>query len=123
MHGTVTGEHAREWWGHGAFFVSAAAAQAVFGILLLGQPWRHDATGRYDPGRGRDVARALYRAGLVVNVLMVLMYALTRTVGIPLFGPEAGEREALNAAGVVAVALELGLSACLAALLAAERQP
>ena len=113
VHGVVSGGHVDEWWGYAAFFVVAALAQGIFGLLLLGAPWQYDAAGRYDPVRGAPVGRALYTAGIAGTLALVLLYLVTRTVGIPLLGPEAGEVESVGADGVIAKAYELALVACL----------
>jgi hypothetical protein len=116
VHGVVSGGHAGEWWGYAAFFVVAALAQGIFGLLLLGAPWQYDAGGRYDPLRGAPVAVSLYTAGIAGNLVLVLVYLVTRTVGIPLLGPEAGEVESVGADGVIANTSELALIACLIGL-------
>jgi hypothetical protein len=124
VHGVVSGGHVDEWWGYAAFFVVAALAQGIFGLLLLGAPWQYDAAGRYDPVRGAPVARALYTAGIAGTLVLVLVYLVTRTVGIPLLGPDAGEVESVGADGVIAKAYELTLIACLIGLRrATDRSP
>lgn len=122
-HGIATSAHAEEWWGYGFFFFGAALFQGLYGLLLLGQPWRYDDTGGFVPGRREDVARATFAVGIAVNAALVALYVVTRTVGVPLLGPEAGEVEALDVAGVVAKLLELSLIWCLALLLRGSRRP
>ncbi len=48
---------------------------------------------------------------------LVALYVVTRTSGIPLFGPEAGQTEAWGPIGLLTKALELAVVATLAALL------
>jgi len=76
IHVWVTPEHFEEWWGYGTFFLVAAAAQVVYVPLLLRWP-----------------TRMVLILGIAGNSAIVLLYLLTRVVGIPLFGPEAGDVE------------------------------
>jgi hypothetical protein len=86
LHLWVTPEHFEEWWGYGAFFVVAGAAQILY-------------------------------------VPIVVLYLLTRTVGIPLFGPEAGEVEGFGLVDVSATAAELGIAVALGAALLRNATP
>ena len=70
IHLWVTPEHFGEWWGYGAFFLAAALAQVLYAPLVLVWPTR--------------IALLL---GIGGNLAIVALYLLTRTVGIPLFGP------------------------------------
>ena len=69
----MTPEHFEEWWGYGAFFVVAAAAQILYVPIVLLWP-----------------TQIVLLGGIAGNLAIVMLYLLTRTVGIPLFGPEAG---------------------------------
>ena len=89
IHLWVTPEHFEEWWGYGAFFLVAAAAQTGYVPLLLRWP-----------------SRRVLVLGVVGNSAIVLLYLLTRVVGIPLFGPEAGEVEGVGAIDVCATISE-----------------
>jgi hypothetical protein len=97
-------EHFAEWWGYGAFFLVAATAQAVYAVLLpRGQPsW-------------------LLWAGIVGNLAIIALWAVTRTVGIPFFGPHAGEVEEIGAIDVVSKIVEAFLIAVLVVVLRAGR--
>jgi len=55
--------------------------------------------------------------GIIGNSSIILLYLLTRTVGIPLFGPEAGEVEEVGFADVCATTSEAALIIALGALL------
>ncbi|MDQ3857197.1 MAG: hypothetical protein M3327_01915 [Actinomycetota bacterium] len=88
IHFVVIPEHWREWWGYGLFFVAVAVAQLLFVLLILYWPLRE-----------------LYLVAAAGNAVVIAMWVLTRTYGSPL-GPEAGEREALALADVVATVLE-----------------
>jgi hypothetical protein len=107
--------------GYGAFFLTAAIAQALFGLLLLGQPWRYDEHGTFDPGRNEPLARLLLRVAVALTVIVVALYVTTRTVGIPLLCPAAGEVAAVDGAGLAATLLELAQIAGMLALLGAGR--
>lgn len=98
-HALVAPEHLREWWGYGLFFAVAAAAQVLYGAALIVAPWRYDETGglRAHAGAGE---RHLYRGGIVANLGLIALYAVTRTWGIPGLGPGAGTVEAVTPAGV-----------------------
>jgi hypothetical protein len=73
IHLWVTPEHFEEWWGYGAFFLAAALAQVLYAPLVLVWPTRIALLG-----------------GIAGNLAIVALYLLTRTVGIPLFGPGPG---------------------------------
>lgn len=117
VHGIVVPEHLLEWWGYGAFFMLATAAQLGYAILLALQTWRYDASGEFLPDRGAHTARRLYLAGIAGNAAIIGLYLVTRTVGIPLLGPEAGEVEELTLISVLSKLLELALIAVLVRLL------
>ena len=70
IHLWVTPEHFEEWWGYGAFFLVAALAQALYAPLVVVWP-----------------TRIVLLLGIGGNLTIVVLYLLTRTVGIPLFGP------------------------------------
>lgn len=119
IHGLNVKEHLAEWWGYGFFFLFAAAAQFVYGLILIVQPWNYDETGgRRD---GRRYARRFYGAGIVTNILLIALYLLTRTVGIPFFGPAAGAAEPFTLIGTATKFLEAGLVAVLLAIVRRDR--
>jgi hypothetical protein len=93
-------EHFEEWWGYGAFFLVAAAAQALYVPLLLRRP-----------------GPTMLLLGIGGNLAITLLYLLTRTVGIPLFGPHAGEVEGVGFADLCATTSELGIVVALGAAL------
>lgn len=100
IHLWVIPEHFEEWWGYGAFFLVAALAQGIYGAVLLRWP-----------------GQRLLLLGLVGNSLIVVLYLLTRTIGIPFFGPEAGEVEGIGVVDVCATSSEVVLIIALGALL------
>jgi hypothetical protein len=101
IHLWVMPEHFEEWWGYGAFFLVAAVAQVVYVPLLLRWPNRS----------------VLLLLGIAGNSAIVLLYLFTRAVGVPLFGPEAGEVEAVGIIDVCATASEAAIVVALGALL------
>lgn len=89
VHLGVCPEHFREATSFGVFFAVAAAAQVAWAIAVLVKP-----------------SRNLWLVGAAGNAALILLWVITRTVGLP-FGPEAGEAEAIGLADVVATALEV----------------
>lgn len=106
IHLWVTPEHFEEWWGYGVFFLAAAIAQGAYGGALLCWP-----------------RRALLLLGIGGNLSIVVLYLVTRAVGIPFFGPEAGEVEAIEATDLCATTSELALVVALGAMLLQELSP
>lgn len=110
IHGVATPSHFSDWWGYGLFFMAAAAAQVVYGLLLL--------TRGIVPGPGRswdDVRPSVYALGLAGNLAIVAMWILSRTVGIPV-GPCAGLVEDVGALDLASKVLEVALLGVLATL-------
>jgi hypothetical protein len=104
IHYSVMPEHFAEWWGYGAFFLVAATAQAVYAVWLL-----------------RERPSWLLWAGIVGNLAIIALWSVTRTIGIPLFGPHAGEVETIGAIDVVSKIAEALLIAILAVLLRTDQ--
>ena len=100
IHLVVMPEHFKEWWGYGIFFLIVAIAQMLYGGALLIRP-RH----------------SLLVAGIIGNLALIALWAWTRTIGIPLIGPGAGEREAVASIDLVSKAVELALVLSLVALM------
>jgi hypothetical protein len=92
----VTTEHFEEWWGYGAFFLVAALAQALYAPLVVVWP-----------------TRIVLLLGIGGNLTIVVLYLLTRTVGIPLFGPGAGEVEGVSFIDLCATTSEVGIAVAL----------
>ena len=106
LHLWVTPEHFEEWWGYGAFFLVAGAAQILYVPIVLLWP-----------------TRIILLLGIAGNLAIVVLYLLTRAVGIPLFGPEAGEVEGFGFLDVCATASELGIAVALGAALLRNATP
>ena len=106
VHLWVTPEHFEEWWGYGAFFLVAAAAQILYVPIVVLWP-----------------TRIILLAAITGNLAIVALYLLTRTVGIPFFGPEAGEVEGFGFVDVCATASEVGIAVALGAALLRNATP
>jgi hypothetical protein len=100
IHLWVTPEHFEEWWGYGTFFLVAAVAQVLYVPLLLRWP-----------------NRIVLLLGIAGNSAIVLLYLLTRVVGIPFFGPEAGEVEEVGIIDVCATMSEVSIVVALGVLM------
>ena len=100
IHLWVMPEHFREWWGYGAFFLVSAVAQVLYVPLLLRRP-----------------NRTILLLGVGGNLAIVSLYLLTRTVGVPYFGPHAGEVEGTGFMDLCATTSELGIAVALGGLL------
>ena len=92
-------EHSLEWWGYGLFFALLTAAQAFYAFLLLRRagPW-------------------LYWIGIVGTVGVLVVYLVTRTIGV-LLGPDSNMVEQVQAPDLIAALLEAMLVAVLGVLL------
>ncbi len=99
IHLAVVPEHLREWWVFGAGFIVFAVVQAGWSALV----WR-------------GTSQAVVTAGLVGNVALLLLWVVSRTVGLPV-GPQAGTPEAAMATDVLCAVLELVAAAGAGALL------
>ena len=74
----------------------------------------------WDAAAWRGFRTRLYAAGIVGNVLVVLIYLATRSVGVPL-GPDAGDVEPVGVLGLATKVLEVLTIAGLAILLRQTR--
>jgi hypothetical protein len=118
IHGGVAPAHFSEWWAYGLFFATAAAAQGIFGLLLITRGLE-----RTEPkGSGWPEVRAtVYLAGIAGNLLIMAMWVLSRTVGVPL-GPESGEVEEVGPVDALSKVFEAVLVALLLVLLLRARR-
>jgi len=115
MHIAVTPEYLREWWGYGFFFMTVALLQLTYGLVLMMQPWAYDDTGGH-LARPHAIERRLYLVGTVANLSIVCLYLVTRTVGIPFLGPDAGMVEPFTPLSVAVTLLEILLAVTLVVL-------
>jgi hypothetical protein len=95
-------EHFQEWVGYGVFFVVASICQMLFSLMVVTNT----------PPR-----RELLWAGILGNTALIALWGITRTIGIPFFGPSAGEVETVGPLDLTAQIAELALIACLIILL------
>lgn len=88
IHLAVTPGHWREWLPSGLFFASVAVFQLLWAFLAWTRP-----------------PAALLATGIGVNTGLAALWVFSRTAGAP-FGPNAGQTEAIKAAGICALLLE-----------------
>ena len=91
IHFAVIPDHLEEWWAFGLAFAFLGWFQAVWPIIYLDRP-----------------TRRLAWIAIVVNLATVVVWAWSRTAGLPV-GPEPGMPEAVGAADLIATAFELAL--------------
>jgi hypothetical protein len=109
LHGLVTQEHFDEWWGYGAFFVVAAVAQMGYAAVLILAPWRDGSASGLLAHLGRRAETAFYLLGVAGNAAIVALYVVTRAIGIPFFGPEAGAVEPIGPIDALSKVTEVAL--------------
>ena len=103
-HALAGEEHFTIWWGYGLFFSIVSICQIMGGGALFF--WE---------------SRGLYLTGIIGTGSVVVVYVITRTVGIP-FGPQAGVVEGVGVLDAFAKTFEIGLIVCLMLLLARPKQ-
>jgi hypothetical protein len=89
IHAAVAPEHFAEATSFGLFFSISAIAQLAFAALIVAAP-----------------SRPLLQAAVVGSLAIVALWAMTRTVGLPV-GPEPGEAESVGSLDLAAGACEL----------------
>ena len=99
IHVWAAPEHFEEWWGYGTFFLVCAVLQGLYAPVLLRRP-----------------GRPVLLLGAAVNLAVVILWLVTRTTGIPHFGPHAGEVEAAGVLDVACTLAEVGIVAGLGTL-------
>lgn len=92
-HGAVMPDHFAQSWLYGTFFLAAATAQLVAGVLLLVRP-----------------TPRLLRAVVAGSVAVVVLWAVSRFVGVPV-GPDHGATEPIGVLDVLATVAELATAA------------
>lgn len=108
IHLAAAPSHFEEWLGYGAFFLVASTCQLLFALIVLA----------YTPP-----ARELLWAGILGNAAIILLWLITRTAGIPFFGPAAGAVEAVGFLDALSIAVELTLIFSLARLFTPRAAP
>lgn len=115
IHGIVTPDHFAEWWGYGLFFILAAFVQAGYGAIPL---FRRMVEGEgILTGWAPSKVRAFVWIGILGNAATILLWLVTRTVGIPLLGPEAGVVEDVGFWDSLSKLVEVALVVALVLLL------
>lgn len=104
IHWIVSPEYLSQWWGYGYFFIWAGLSQMVFGFAIFLLPW-------FAPSGARraTVMRTVYLVGAVGNTAIILLYIVTRTLGVPFIGPAANVILPVTARSVVATTSEVVL--------------
>ena len=67
--------------------------------------------------KGDKATRHLCVAGIIGNGALILVWLVTRTIGILFFGPNAGEAEKIGGMDVLSKLFEVALMACLLAVM------
>lgn len=98
-HGLLAPAHFEEWWGYGVFFLAAAVCQLVYGLALVTNAFG-------DKAESVRWWRLTYLAGAAGMACLILLYAYSRLVGIPLFGPSAGQVEGVAPVDLLVKVLE-----------------
>ena len=105
IHSAVSAEHFEEAFIYGAFFLAASTAQAGWAIVIAYRP-----------------NRALLMVGAVGNAATIVLWTLTRTVGLPV-GPRPWHPEAIGTLDLISTLLELAIVVCAATLVARRTAP
>lgn len=113
IHGGVAPSHFAQWWGYGLFFLFATVAQVSYGLAIYTDAINPDATGP----NWAAYKRGFYHLGIWGNLSIMALYVVTRTIGIPLLGPEAGQVEPVALVDVLSKVAEVLLVSCLIVLL------
>ena len=93
IHFAVMGEHFAEYVAFGVFFSVVAWSQALWAVGVIVLP-----------------SRRLLLSGLVGNALVILVWLISRTTGLPI-GPEAGAPEPAAFVDVLSTILEVAIVA------------
>lgn len=111
MHWLVSPEYLGQWWGYGYFFIVAGVLQMVYAFAIFLLPWV------YPPETQKpSVMRDIYLLGVAGNAAIILLFIITRTLGVPFVGPAASVVLPVTARGALTTAAELVLVALLIAL-------
>jgi hypothetical protein len=104
IHFAVVTEHFAEWWAFGVFFIALGAFEAFWAGAVVLRP-----------------SRLVIVIGIAANVATVLLWAVSRTAGLPI-GPEPWMPEEIGVLDVAATTLELLLVAGLAIVVGRSRR-
>jgi hypothetical protein len=104
IHSLVTADHFEEYWLFGVLFAAATCLQALWTALIFGDPSN----------------RRILLTGAVGNAALVAVWAISRTVGLPL-GPHPWQPEPAGVVDVLSTLDELGAVVLVAVILATLR--
>ena len=104
-------DHLSEWWVYGTIFVVIAAFQFFLGVSLFLRPWRFDDEGNLRGGANDRFGRSYYFLGIILSVLIMIFYLITRTTGMPFLSPEA-VREPITLLSLLPPLVNLALVGC-----------
>jgi hypothetical protein len=90
IHAAVVNDHVEYYWPSGAFFLVVACAQAAWAVLAYRAPSN----------------RRILLAGAIGNGALAVLWAISRTVGMPV-GPQPWSPEPIGAADVLSTIDEL----------------
>lgn len=111
MHWLVSPEYLSQWWGYGYFFIVAGVLQMAYAFAIFLLPWV------YPPESQKpSVMRDIYLLGVAGNAAIILLYLITRTLGVPFVGPAANVVLPVTARGAITTGAELILVALLIVL-------
>lgn len=99
IHALAGSDHFSEWWGYGFFFLGVSISQFGGGAALIF--WSN---------------RQLYWTGIIGTAVVLVIWLISRTVGVPI-GPEETGPEKIGWLDGISLPLELGLIWCLSYLL------
>lgn len=119
LHAAVIDTHLEEWWGYGLFFILASIGQGLYGLILLAMPLHP----QWPPETWARFKTRLFWLGIHLNLMVIALYAITRTTGIPILGPQAGQVEPVGAFDLVTKGIEAALASCLLLLVALDKNP
>lgn len=119
IHALVMPEHFQEWWGYGVFFYVVTVAQTLYAVALLFRAWDVHSIGMFEYIWNHHL-QSFYVAGIVGNSVLIVLYVITRTIGMPA-GPDVGQIETFSALSIVSKVLEVFLIGCVVILLAKAR--
>ena len=108
IHSAQIAPHFEQYWLYGAFFAVVALWQALWAARIYGDP----------------LNRRLLVAGIAGNVGLIVVWAISRTAGVPI-GPQGWHAEAVGPVDVLSKLDELGAVVLIALVLARlrEREP
>ena len=101
IHMVLTPVYFAHWLGYGAFFFLASVGQFSYAAVLAVNP----------PNR------LILWTGIAGNALIIAIWAITRTVGIPFFGPMAGQVEPVGVSDLISKLVESAVIVHLVVLL------